>query len=397
MNTTAGQVSPQQFRTIALLGGIFFLRMFGLFILIPVLSLYALELEHATPVLIGLALGIYGLTQALFQIPLGMLSDRIGRKPVIFAGLVLFIIGSLIAAESRHIEFVILGRALQGAGAIAAAIMALLADVTAEQIRTRAMAVIGMGVGLAFISAMILGPLLGAHFGLAGLFRIGALLALVAMILLLMLPAEDRHPFHADVEVSLQLVTDILRDRTLLRYNLGVMLLHMILMATFVALPLILRDHSALADGQHWQLYLPVLVLSVVLMLPFLILADRKNCAASLYPAAVILLLAVQLGCLLGFNHFYFLAMCLVLFFTGFNYLEAALPAIVSRTITPGRKGTALGIYSTCQFLGAFLGGIGGGLCLEYSGYAAVFLFNFVAVLLWLAYLWLNRIPELKP
>lgn len=383
MNDTSDMNPARQARATITLGSIFFLRMFGLFLLVPVLSLYAVDLAGATPFLIGAALGIYGLTQGLLQIPLGMLSDHIGRKPVIFGGLCLFIAGSVIAAQADHIYLVILGRALQGAGAIAAAIMALLADITSEQYRTRSMAVIGMSVGMAFILAMVLGPVLGASIGLAGLFYTGAVLASIAIVVLVFVPVPVSTRFHSGVEASNQLLIQVFKNTRLLRYNLGVLYLHIIMMATFVALPLVLRDHTHLMNSQHWHLYLPVLVTSVIIMLPFIILADKKNAGAQIYPAAVVLLLMAQIGLALWHQDLAPIAASLLMFFVAFNYLEASLPAMVSKLITPERKGTALGIYSTCQFMGAFLGGLGGGLCLQHSGYAGVFAFNILVAIIW--------------
>ncbi len=374
-----------QIRATVILGGIFFLRMFGLFLLIPVLSLYTLDLAGATPVLIGMALGIYGLTQGLLQIPLGILSDRFGRKPVIVAGLGLFIIGSLVAAAADHIHLVILGRALQGAGAIAAAIMALLADVSSEQYRTRAMAGVGMSVGLAFILAMVLGPVLGARIGLDGLFYLGAVLAAAAIAMLFLVPAPFQPHRDPETGVTTTRLAEVLRHPELLRFNLGVLFLHMILMATFVALPLVLRDHSQLDNAQHWYLYLPVLLVSILLMLPMVLKADRKEVAAGLYPVSVVLLLISQLGLSLWHRDLWSIALFMLFFFVAFNYLEASLPASVSKSIAANRKGSALGVFATAQFIGAFIGGLVGGLSLEYYGYTGVFICNSLIACVWLA------------
>jgi len=375
--------TAQQLRATLGLGSIFFLRMFGLFVLIPVLSLYAVDLAGATPLLIGLALGIYGLTQGLLQIPLGMISDRIGRKPVIFAGLALFILGSLIAALADHIYIVILGRALQGAGAIAAAIMAMVADTTSMQFRTRAMAVIGMSVGLAFLLAMVLGPLLGARYGLSGLFYIGAGLAVMAALILSRLPSTGQPRFHSSIETSPPRLPEVLAQPQLFRFNLGILCLHIVLMATFVVLPLILRDYTDLQNSAHWKLYLPVMLLSVLLMLPFVILSEKSSNQLPFYRGAVFLLLASQLGLFFWHQDMRWIALYLLVFFTAFNYLEASLPATVSKIINPESKGTALGIFSTCQFAGAFLGGLGGGLSFAHGGYGGVFMFNLLVVLGW--------------
>lgn len=385
---TVHQLSiARQIRSTLLLGSIFFLRMFGLFLMVPVLSLYSSQLKGATPLLIGLALGIYGLTQGLLQIPLGMLSDRIGRKPVICAGLILFILGSVIAMWSDHIMFVVIGRALQGAGAIAAAIMALISDSSDEQFRTRAMAVIGMSIGMAFVLAMVLGPIIGGTYGLDGVFIVAAGLALFAILLLLLVPRPPEGNTTTR-EMSSQDILLVFKNRQLLPYHLGVLFLHMILMSTFVAIPLVLQQHTTLADADHWQMYLPVMVLSAILMVPFILKADDGTKFLRLYPLATLVILFSQISFLIWHQSWLAIASSLILFFTAFNFMEASLPATISKLISAEFRGTALGIFATSQFFGAFLGGLGGGFGYGMAGFQGVFIFNLLVACIWLFYIY---------
>ena len=382
-----------ELRSAASLALIFFLRMFGLFMILPVLSLYTEDMAGATPILIGLAIGIYGLTQAILQIPFGMFSDRIGRKPVIAMGLFIFAIGSVIAALSDNIYILILGRALQGAGAIAASIMALAADLTRENQRTKAMAIIGISIGMAFTLAFIAGPVLNIWLGLDGLFWAAAALGLLAIVVLFTwVPQPDHSEFHPETETESRNFVDVLKNPDLLRLDASILILHLILTASFVVLPLALRDHAGLAPEHHWKTYLPVMLLSIVFMVPFIRLAEtqktqkntERNLAKPIFMGAVILLALAEFGLWQGYSSTIWLSVMLLAFFTAFNYLEAALPSLVSRTAPAERKGTALGVYSTSQFLGAFIGGTLGGWLYGKTGIGSVFLVNAIFILIWL-------------
>lgn len=371
-------------RAVFSLAGIFSLRMIGLFMILPVFALYAEKLAGVTPVLIGLAIGAYGLSQALLQIPFGMLSDRIGRKPVIIGGLILFAIGSIIAAMADSIWGVIIGRIIQGSGAIAAAVMALAADLTREQNRTKAMAVIGMSIGIAFVLALVLGPLLNSWIGIPGIFWLTALLALCGVLMALFLvPDPQESHFHRDTETVPGMFGRVLTNPNLLRLDVGILLLHMGMTALFLAIPLALRDVIGLESKHHWWLYLSVLVVSVVLMVPLVAIAENRRKMKQIFLSMILALVVAQLG-FVSLNHsLWGVVLSLIIYFTAFNVLEAALPSLVAKIAPADCKGTALGVYSTSQFAGAFAGGLLGGWMHALYGLEGVFFFNAVAMGLW--------------
>ncbi len=367
------------------LSAVFSVRMLGLFMIMPTFALYAEELEGYTALLAGLAIGIYGLSQALLQIPMGMLSDRIGRKPVIIGGLVIFAIGSVVAAMADSMYGVIAGRALQGTGAIASAIMALAADLTREDQRMKVMATIGMSIGVSFALALIVGPIMHGWFGVSGIFWVTAVLALLAIVLVIFrVPNPVVSRFHRDTNVDPGLFMKALTDRQLLRLDLGVLVLHMIMTATFMAVPVILQRQMGMVPEEHWHVYLPVLILSVVLILPLVIQAEKRRIMKQIFVAAV---LGLGLACVGMYSEYQSLAglvLMLVLFFTAFNLLEASLPSLVSKIAPASHKGTAMGAFSTAQFLGAFLGGLMGGWLSQEYGLASVFLGNAALAGVWL-------------
>ncbi len=366
------------------LASVLFLRMLGLFLILPVFTLYARTLTDSTPTLIGLAFGIYGLTQASLQIPFGMLSDKLGRKPVIFAGLLIFIAGSLIASQSDSIWIMILGRALQGAGAISAALMALAADLTREQQRTKAMALIGISIGFAFSLAFVAGPLLDALIGVSGIFIFSAILAVLAMLVLYFLvPTPQISSFHSDAEVSLAMLGNVLRDHRLLKLNLGIFILHAVLMANFIVVPTAIQDYAGLASAHHWQIYLPVLFASVIFMAPAIIIGERAQISGAFFKVAVLILVISQMGYFYWHSTLMALAVMLLVFFTAFNYLEASLPSLISTMTSKNSKGTALGVYASSQFIGTFTGGLIGGIIHEHFGLSAVFIFGGIMTLIW--------------
>ena len=366
------------------LAGVYGFRMLGLFLILPIFALFAEGLPGATPLLTGLAVGIYGLTQALLQIPFGLLSDRIGRKPVIFGGLLLFALGSVIAASADDVWMVILGRAVQGSGAIAAAVMALAADLTREENRTKAMATIGMTIGLSFMVAMMAGPVLGRLIGVSGIFWLTAVLALLGVALVgLIVPTPVRSRVHRDAEPVPAMFRRVLGNADLLRLDLGIFSLHLILTALFLAVPLVLRD-LGLEPLQHSTLYLPVMLGSIALMVPCVILAESRGLMKPVFLAAVAALAVAQWGLGLSSDWFWGFAAALVLFFTAFNVLEATLPSLVSKVAPVDAKGTAMGVYSTSQFAGAFVGGLVGGWVHQEFGLLAVFQAGALVAVVWL-------------
>ncbi len=378
------QLNSLEKRAAVALALVFSSRMLGLFMLLPVFALYGTELSGFSPLWIGLAIGAYGLTQAILQIPLGWLSDRIGRHKVMLGGLALFAVGSVVAALADSVYMVTLGRILQGGGAIAGAILALAADLTREEQRPKVMAIIGASIGLSFAAAMVLGPVLAKLAGLSGVFWATALLACGAMLLVAFaLPQSVSKAPMAETLALPQSLGKMLKHRQLLQLDLGVLLLHLMLTALFVALPVLLKNYG-LASVQHWQFYLPVLLGAFVLMIPMMIIAMRKAQEKGFFLLAIALLISSMLLLLLlpGFIGF---TCALLLFFIGFNFLEASLPALVSRIAPAGQRGSAMGIYSSSQFFGAFLGGVVGGSLVQHFGYQALFAVLAVIGLIWLA------------
>lgn len=366
---------------------VFAFRMLGMFMVLPVLATYGQELEGATPLLIGLAIGAYGLTQAVLQIPFGMLSDRIGRLPVIYTGLLIFALGSAVAALASSIEMVIVGRVLQGAGAISAAVMALLSDLTREQNRTKVMAAIGMSIGLSFVVAMVLGPLLTRYFGLSGLFWFTALMALVGIVIMAVwIPKPEHQLQHLDSGINLKRFWSLVRHGQLLRLDVGIFVLHALLMASFMALPLALVEQGGLARDEHWWVYLIAMGVGFFAMLPFIIYSEKKRQIKKVFLGAIAVVVLSQLYFLWLGTNLTLLIVGAVIFFAAFNLLEATLPSLISKISPVGAKGTAMGIYSTSQFLGAAVGGIFGGWLFQLAGTSAVFLGCALLATLWLVF-----------
>lgn len=373
-------------RAASSLASIYALRMLGLFMIFPVFSLYGQQLEDNTPFLIGLAIGAYGLTQAIFQIPFGMLSDKIGRKPVIIGGMLIFALGSVIAAMSDSIYGVIIGRIIQGSGAVAAAVMALAADLSREEQRLKIMATIGMSIGFAFAVAMVLGSVLNEWIGVAGIFWLTAGFALMGVGVTLFWVPDAPKSFHRETEPVPEQFKMILSDLQLLRLDAGILILHMVLTATFIVLPIALTNeqYANLPSAEHWKVYLPVMILAIVLMIPFIIIAESKHRMKEVFAGAIAVTALAELGFWAFNDSFYALTFFILVFFSAFNILEASLPSLVSKMSPSESKGTAMGIYSTSQFLGAFLGGIIGGKLLGLYGINSVFLFAVSALLVWL-------------
>ncbi|MEK6735114.1 MAG: MFS transporter [Pseudomonadota bacterium] len=378
-------MSPVELRATTGLAGVYGLRMFGLFIILPVFAFYAEYLPGGSNyTLVGIALGAYGLTQAILQIPFGWLSDRIGRKPVIYLGLILFALGSFIAASAGDIYWVIIGRVIQGAGAISAAVMALAADLTREEHRTKAMAIIGMTIGTVFVFSLIAAPALNQLIGVPGIFAMTGVLAILAMIVVQkVIPDPQISRFHSDTEASAASFGSVLRNTQLLRLNYGIFALHATLMALWLVVPLTLRQAGLVADD-HWQVYLPMLLLSMLLIIPAIIYAEKKAKLKQVFIAAIALLLFGQITLAFTFNSIWGTAIALLMFFTAFNLLEASLPSLISKIAPVGAKGTAIGVYSSTQFLGAFVGAAMGGYLFEYHGSNALYIFCGSLLLIWL-------------
>ena len=381
MSAPTDRMSPEERRTGASLASIFALRMLGLFLILPVFSVYAKTLPGGDNLaLVGFALGAYGLTQAFFQIPYGVASDYFGRKLVIVVGLLVFALGSFVAAWAPDMTWIIVGRVLQGAGAISAAVTALAADLTREQHRTKVMAMIGSSIGLVFALSLVGAPVLYGWIGMSGLFVLTGVLALAAIGLLLKAVPPAPAP-HGHEKLPLRRV---LFDADLLRLNLGIFTLHMLQMAMFVVLPHALVDFGGLPPAAHWQVYLPAVLVSFVVMVPAIIAAERKDKMRPVFLAAVGLLTVVQIGLYVLHDNLWLLALWLLLFFVAFNVLEATLPSLVSRTAPPAAKGAALGVYNTTQAIGLFIGGAAGGYIAQHFSDNAVFAACAGLALIWL-------------
>ncbi len=387
--TVTAALSGSEKRTISGLSLIFALRMLGLFMILPVFSLSAQQYSHSTPLLIGLAIGAYGLTQALLQIPFGMLSDRIGRKKVIFFGLILFALGSVLAAMADSIYTVIAGRLLQGSGAIAAVVMALTADLTRDQHRTKAMAAIGISIGLSFSVALASGAALESWLGLAGIFWATAIMAILGMLVLKWwVPTPHRRQVHHEMKPARAQLKAVLANGPIMRMVLSILILHLLLTLSFFALPIALQDFAGIAKDDLAQTYLPILLLAFIAMVPFILIAEKQRRMKSVFLGAIIVLAVAQLGWALQPASLPLLLLCLWLFFTAFNVLEAGLPSMMSKLSPLQHKGTAMGVYSSAQFIGAFLGGVLGGVIYSVGDISWIFFSAFTLCLLWLLVMW---------
>jgi MFS family permease len=363
-------MSSLEVRTSVSLASIFALRMLGLFLILPVFAVHARSIPGGDDAaLVGIALGIYGLTQGVLQIPFGAASDRWGRKPVIVAGLLLFAAGSFIGAFAHDIFWTIVGRSVQGAGAISAAVTAFIADGTREEHRTKAMAMVGASIGATFALSLVGAPPLYAAVGMAGLFALTGVLALAAVaVVLWVVPPAPVRVQHDDAVAA-----RVVLDPQLLRLNFGIFALHTVQMAMFVVVPVLLVERAQLALPDHWRVYLPVVLVSFAMMMPPIIVAERRSRMRALFLGAVGLLLAVQVGLAVHAPGLAWISAWLLLFFVGFNILEASLPSLVSRVAPSSAKGLALGIYNTTQAVGLFAGGALGGMVASRWGAQAVF------------------------
>ncbi len=359
-------------RAILGVGGIFALRMIGLFMIVPVFSVYGDNYAHATPFLIGLAVGIYGLGQAIFQIPMSLAADKFPRKPIIMLGLILFAVGGMIAANATDIYEVIIGRALAGSGAVSAVLMALLADVTREEMRTKAMATMGLTIATSIMLAFAFGPLLVGSLGISGLFWLTAGFAVLAMLLLFVVPTPMRVLKHNldNKSIGEQLAT-VLKIGDLNRLHFGIFALHLTMTAIFVILPHQLTEVMGLSVRQQGLVYLPLLFVGFAVAIPFIIIAEKKRKMRQVFLAAIALMTAALALLALGSQVGVGIIVGLLLYFMGFNLLEATIPSWISKRAPVANKATAMGLNSSSQFLGAFVGGAMGGLLLNQSNLLA--------------------------
>lgn len=383
-NPSVSKLNATERKSAYSLSAIFGLRMLGLFLIMPVLAVYGMHYPDYSPMLVGLAIGAYGLTQALLQIPMGMLSDRLGRKPIILGGLVIFAMGSIVAAMSDTLAGVVVGRVLQGAGAIAGAILALASDCSRDEQRPKVMAFIGMGIALSFVLALIIAPVLGAKIGISGLFWFTAILTLCAIVAVITaLPEPQSHVPSRDVLPVPKEMKRLFGHGQLQRLNLGVLVLHLALTAWFVTLPKQLVEAGLEASSHSW-LYLVALILSFVVMVPFMLWAIKKRKIVMGLRVSM-LLMAIAIGSVALFaSQLWVQAGAVWLFFVGFNYVESNFPALLSQHAPAGNKGSASGIYTTFQFFGAFLGGALGGSIAQYYGPSAVMYFCVILLLCWI-------------
>ena len=353
-------------RAILGVGGIFALRMIGLFMIVPVFSVYGDNYAHATPFLIGLAVGIYGLGQAIFQIPMSLAADKFPRKPIIFLGLILFALGGIIAANATDIYEVIIGRALAGSGAVSAVLMALLADVTREEMRTKAMATMGLTIATSIMLAFAFGPLLVGSLGISGLFWLTAGFAILAMLLLFFVPTPLRVLKHNLDNKSIgRQLSDVLKIADLNRLHIGIFALHLTMTAIFVILPHQLNEVMGLSVRQQGLVYLPLLFIGFAVALPFIIIAEKKRKMRQVFLGAIALMTAALALLALGSQVGVGIILGLLLYFMGFNLLEATIPSWISKRAPVANKATAMGLNSSSQFFGAFVGGAMGGLLLS--------------------------------
>lgn len=389
--------TSQERRAAVTLSFVYITRMMGLFLLLPVLSILAQDLSGATPLLIGLAVGVYALFQALLQIPFGLLSDRFGRKPVILSGLAIFIAGSIVAAWSDSIWGIIAGRALQGVGAISSVVMALAADLTRDSQRTKIMAIIGASIGLSFIASIIIGPVLMGRFDLSGIFYfIAASAAIAALLVVFVVPDPDQKRKDRNVSVETTDLLPLLKNRELLKIDFGIFLLHLLITASFVCVPLKLIE-LGVAANLHWKLYLAGAAGSLLIVLPMIGIAEKKLSVKLTMMISIVGLAVAEMLLGIAGSSFWFIVAAMVVFFGFLSVLESMLPSLVSRTAPASLRGTAMGVYSSSQFLGAFLGGVTGGWLVGNVGTSrALFVLGGLCLMWLLVARWMKNPPKLK-
>jgi len=381
-------MTPLEIRSSLSLASIYGLRMLGMFLILPIFAIYAEGLPGSPSAFqVGLALGAYGLTQALFQLPFGMLSDRYGRKNIIYIGLLLFALGSFVSGYSDDINIIILGRAIQGAGAISAAITALVADLTRDEHRTKAMAMIGATIGITFALSLMGAPVLNRLIGVPGIFMLTGFLSLSAILVVrFVVPTPLNINASKTLKEPAPPFKSILKNKELSRLNFGIFALHAAQMAMFIVVPIALATSGGMDVNQHWKVYLPVLLSSFVFMVPIIILSEKFNRAKLVFISSIFLMLIAQLMFGILINVFWGLVASLFVYFVAFNVLEASLPSLISKIAPPSAKGTAIGVYNTCQSLGVFFGGLLGGFLADAGGSFSVFSFCAILMTLWVVF-----------
>ena len=387
---------PHEWRASTTLSGVYALRMLGMFLVLPVLAMYAASLPGAedNKTLVGLALGIYGLTQALLQLPLGIASDKFGRKKTIYAGLVVFAAGSFLAAAADTLPLLVAARAIQGAGAVSAAVTALLADLTRDGVRTRAMAMIGLSIGLTFSVSLVVAPMIADVVGVRGLFLLTGILTVASIgVVAFMTPDPEVSKLHEDTQAQPARIGEVLKNRQLLNLDFGIFALHAAQMALFTALPFAITQ-LGLEKIQHWKVYLPSTVAGLVVMVPLIIIGETRNRLKQVFILGIVCIAAAQIGLLSGMHSIWLITVYLIVYFIGFNVLEASLPSMVSKIAPSDLKGTAMGVYNTMQSVGLFAGGAAGGLLFQKYGFVGVFAFCSTLMLLWLVIAVLSPSPK---
>lgn len=384
------QMFPTEWRASTSLAAVYALRMLGMFLVLPVLALHAHSLipDNAPPpqraMMVGLAMGIYGLTQALLQLPLGMLSDKFGRKPIIYTGLAVFAAGSFLAATAHSPSMLVIARAIQGAGAVSAAVTALLADLTREEVRTRAMSMIGLTIGLTFSVSLVLSPILSQWLGVYGLFALMGILTIASIAVIAKITPNPLHSrLHQDTETQVGRIGEVLKNTQLLRLNFGIFALQAGLMSIFATLPIALQQ-LGWDKAEHWKIYLPATVIGLILMVPAIIIGETRNKLKQVFVGGIILVLAAQAALIFSISSILMIALCLIVYFIGFNILEASMPSLVSKIAPIDLKGTAMGVYNTLQSVGVFAGGFIGSRMYAHYGYTGTFIFCCILVTVWL-------------
>ncbi|MDE3239115.1 MAG: MFS transporter [Paracoccaceae bacterium] len=383
-HTNATSLTKGELRATVSIAAIYMTRLLGLFMIYPIFAHFAKGLPGATPRTVGLALGAYGLTQGILQIPFGLLSDRLGRRTMVVIGLALFCVGSVVAAMSSTIWGILLGRALQGAGAIGSVLLASVADVTRTETRTRAMAIVGVSIGFSFMVAVVVGPVIAVFAGMSGIFWLTAVLALVGLAMsAVVIPTRETHD--VGVGIAGTRIRELITNPRLLELDFGIFTMHASLTALFLDVPAIIARSLGLAGGHEWMLYLPVLVASSVLMVPFIIMAEKHGKMDSIRLLSIAALGVSELAMVVLGGSAIAVVVSLTVFFTAFTVLEALLPSALTKVAPPSAKGTASGLFSSAQFIGIFFGGTIGGLALQMGGSTALLVFVLALTVLWAA------------
>lgn len=386
----------QEIKSSLILASVYSLRMFGMFILLPIFAVYAVNLPITpTELQIGLALGIYGLTQAIFQIPFGVASDYFGRKPIIYFGLSLFILGSLIAGSSDKIELITLGRAIQGSGAISAVLTAFLSDLTSPEQRTKSMAMIGASIGLTFILSLIIAPWLNEEIGVQGIFILIAFLSFIAIFIVKFFLTESIKKTKFQT-LNVEAFKKIFNRLDLQRLNFGIFSLHASQIAMFMIIPFYLIDQGTMSLDTHWKIYLPVLIISFIVIFPVIVITEKLDKTKITFLSSISILITAQILFIFISHDLFGILLSLIVFFIGFNFLEATLPSLVSKIAPDNEKGLALGVYNTSQSLGIFVGGAAGGFLTKFYGSNATFTFCIFLLFVWFLLSFSMKIPKIR-